>query len=337
MSLLAKSLGVKKLPEDILRIDKKNCRIYGPCGVGERALYLNGKYIERRYYVIWSEVSRLYKRVAMSRGGFTGKGVFASVPFLVADLKDGSSREFAFKNEADVDNLLNDVKTNHPGIPTLSESAEQKLAASESAERERYLKELSRDASDAVCKLEEDREYLEQNTRLSEALTSAAKQKRIADKLPLSFKLIGFAQLAVGIAAVLYGLFCLVMNKAYAVYFILGGGAALFIALSTGAFPGKRYSKTKAQEDWDAALDAMREYLKDKPDFFLPAQYAHPVVIERIIRIIREGCTADADEAFHIMKNELKALDNTVMVSQKEYDEVVKIKPLFLVCDYRDE
>ena len=36
------------------------------------------------------------------------------------------------------------------------------------------------------------------------------------------------------------------------------------------------------------------------------------------------------------MKKDLKALNNTVKVSQSEYDEVVKIKPLFLVCDYAD-
>ena len=37
------------------------------------------------------------------------------------------------------------------------------------------------------------------------------------------------------------------------------------------------------------------------------------------------------------MKKELKALNSSVKVSQSEYDEVVAIKPLFLVCDYQDE
>ena len=41
--------------------------------------------------------------------------------------------------------------------------------------------------------------------------------------------------------------------------------------------------------------------------------------------------------ALALMKEDLKALNSSVTVSQKEHDEVVRIKPLFLVCDYQDE
>lgn len=54
--------------------DKKSCKRYGPCGVGEQALYLNSFFIDRRYYVALESVRRVFKRVAMSKGGFTGKG-----------------------------------------------------------------------------------------------------------------------------------------------------------------------------------------------------------------------------------------------------------------------
>ena len=37
------------------------------------------------------------------------------------------------------------------------------------------------------------------------------------------------------------------------------------------------------------------------------------------------------------MKKELKALNSTTRVTQSEHDEVVSVKPLFLVCDYQDE
>ena len=37
------------------------------------------------------------------------------------------------------------------------------------------------------------------------------------------------------------------------------------------------------------------------------------------------------------LEEDLKALNSSVTVSQKEHDEVVRIKPLFLVCDYQDE
>ena len=68
----------------------------------------------------------------------------------------------------------------------------------------------------------------------------------------------------------------------------------------------------------------------------MPAQYAHPIVLERMIRTLREGKAKTTAQAYTTMKKELKALNNTVKVSQSEYDEVVKIKPLFLVCEYQD-
>ena len=36
------------------------------------------------------------------------------------------------------------------------------------------------------------------------------------------------------------------------------------------------------------------------------------------------------------MKDELKAVNSDVTVSQTEYDEIVTIKPMFLLCGYED-
>ena len=71
-------LGMAKLDRLELEADKKACRKIGPCGVGKKALYLNSFYIDRRYYLPYGSISRVFKRVAMSSGGFTGKGMFAS-------------------------------------------------------------------------------------------------------------------------------------------------------------------------------------------------------------------------------------------------------------------
>lgn len=73
-------LGNTTLPPEVLKADKKSCKRYGPCGVGEQALYLNSFFIDRRYYVALESVRRVFKRVAMSKGGFTGKGAFGSIP-----------------------------------------------------------------------------------------------------------------------------------------------------------------------------------------------------------------------------------------------------------------
>lgn len=36
-----------------------------------------------------------------------------------------------------------------------------------------------------------------------------------------------------------------------------------------------------------------------------------------------------------VLKEDLKALNSSVVVEQEEYDEIVAIKPMFLVMDYR--
>ena len=68
-------LGNTTLGREELAADRKSCKRFGPCGVGEKALYLNSFFIDRHYYVALSSVRRVFKRVAMSKGGFSGKDV----------------------------------------------------------------------------------------------------------------------------------------------------------------------------------------------------------------------------------------------------------------------
>lgn len=67
----------------------------------------------------------------------------------------------------------------------------------------------------------------------------------------------------------------------------------------------------------------------------LPARYAHPIVLDRMIRILREGRAQSKEEALDVLKADLRALTADVQVEQEEHDEVVVIKPLFLVSDYQ--
>ena len=71
-------LGMAKLDPQELEADKKACRKIGPCGVGKKALYLNSFYIDRRYYLPYGSITRVFKRVAMSSGGFSGKSMTAA-------------------------------------------------------------------------------------------------------------------------------------------------------------------------------------------------------------------------------------------------------------------
>lgn len=330
-------LGNRTLTAEALKADRKACIKFGPCGVGKEALYMGTNYISRCFYIPWREIKRVFKRVAMSQGGFSGKGTFGALAYLVVQFGNGKERQSRFRHEADVDRLLAMVEMQHPNIPTHSAKAERKLADAEAFEENRYLKELGPDAAEAVHMLTDAKVYLEQRPSLSNMLTSTAKQKRIVDNIKPAYFAAGTVLAVLCILSVVYGIYGLIRHSDYAAYFIIGGAAFFLFALSANMLPNKWNSKKKGQQDWDDAVGSMRAFLAERPDFPVPAQYAHPIVLERMIRVLREGKAKSVQQAYTVMKRELKALNNTVKVSQQEYDEVVKIKPLFLVCDYKDD
>ncbi len=218
-------IGKKTLDEEKLKTDKQGCRKFGPCGVGKEALYLGGRFIDRRYYIPWKEVKRVFKRVAMSAGGFSGKGLFGSMAFLVVQF-GGEEKECPFKFEADVDRLLACVEQEHPDIPTHSVKAQNKLAKAEAAEEARFLKELSPEASAAVETLKADKDFLEIRPSLCASLTDMAKLKRVADNISPTYRAVGTIVGVIGIAAVLYGLYGVFTHSPIALYLLIGGGAA---------------------------------------------------------------------------------------------------------------
>ena len=337
MGFFTVPLTASRLPEDVLERDKKECKRFGPCGVGREAIYLNGRFLDRRFYAVWSDIKRVHKRVALSKGGFTGKGIFGALPFLFVEFKDGRAREFPFKVEADVDNMLAAIEAEHPEIPTYSEAAKAKLEQAEAEERALYVDNLSDEALSSIEQLESDMEFLNERVSLSEALTSAAQQKRVTDNYPIQYKVIGSILGYGGLLVTVYGLYALIFHKPHPFYFIAFGVAAFFFALASNTMPNKWNNKRVSDEEWAKTLEQMRVHLREKPDFALPAQYAHPTVMLRTIRVIKHGRAESIEDAFAIMKEDLRALNSSVTVSQKEHDEVVKIKPLFLVCDYKDE
>ena len=121
-------LGPVHLDPSELAADKKNCRHFGPCGVGEKALYLNSFYFDRRYYLPYGSITRVFKRVAMSKGGFSKRGVFASIPYLVVEYDGGKQKQCNFKYEEQVDQLLACLEKTHPEIKLVSADVEKRLA-----------------------------------------------------------------------------------------------------------------------------------------------------------------------------------------------------------------
>ena len=330
---MTKALSRSQLPKETLSADKKACRRFGPCGVGEQALYLNSFWFERFYYVPIAAVRRVFKRVAMSQGGFTGKGAFGTIPYLVVEYDDGQEKQCTFKKEEDVDLLLAHLAAVHPEIPGLSRDGERRLAEKAAKEARRYVKELTPQAEKTRQELEQAKAVLQKKPELTAKLSAAAKAKRIEDRSNHAYRWVAMAIMLAGFVALIYGIRSLVQKDSSGLYFLLLGLAAIFLFSGLHVFPTAKNNRKAIEKDWRDSIAAMERALPI--GFPVPACYAHPIVLDRMIRVIREGRAQTAPEALAQVKEDLKALTADVQVEQEEHDEVVAIKPMFLLQDYR--
>lgn len=328
-------LGEVSLPKEELLNDKKNCRKFGPCGVGEKAVYLNSFYIDRKYYIPISSIQRIFKRIAMSKGGFTGKGVFGTLSYLVVVYENGKEKQCNFKHEEDVDRLLAYIEEEFPDIPVHSLAAEQKLA-----EKKRWLEEKKREKKVSeetkvnLSKLEQAEKYLKNQSDLYMNLSLAAKKKRTYDRSNPTYKWVVLAIVIMGAAAFIYGIYALTTHAGFGMYFLLFGLAAIFLFAGANVLPTSKNNRKYIENQLSGAIEQMEEYIKKYPEFPIPAHYAHPIVLQRMQEIMREERAKTIPEALQVLKSDLKALNSDVVVEKEEYDEIVAIKPMFLVMDY---
>lgn len=327
-----KQLGKVSIPQQVANEEKKTCQRFGPCGIGKEAIYLNSFYIERRYYLPIKSVKRIFKRVAMSKGGFTGRGMFASIPYLVVEYDNGQVKQCNFKREDDVDMFLERFSRIRPDVPLHSVEAERKLKAKAEREAARYLKELTPEAQAAWDELERAKTRLTNDPARSNRLARAARNKRRNDQSNPAYKWVALAIVIAGVLAAAYGVYTLVTHDRTGIYWTLLGLAAVFFFAGAHVLPTARNNRKAIDGEWEAARAAMADVIG--PDFPVPPQYAHPVVLDRMIRVIREGRAQTVPESFEVMKKDLKALNSSVQVEQEEYDEVVLVKPMFLLCNY---
>ena len=331
-------LGMAKLDRLELEQDKKACRKIGPCGVGKKALYLNSFYIDRRYYLPYGSISRVFKRVAMSSGGFTGKGMFASMAYLVVEYDGGKQKQCNFKDERDVDKLLEVLAKEQPQIPLLSEAGEQALQKKEAEKAARKLPELTDEAKHSVTVLRKAKEYLEEKPELAEELSAAERRKRAQLQSKPVYRYVALAIFVFGIVSAAYGLYAVTnLLGNYGIYFALFGFAAIFLFSSYNMLPTARNNNNAIMKRADKAEAAMAEYVKHYPNgaFPVPSCYAHPIVLKQMTDAIEEGRAVTVPEALDAVEARLKSLNADVQVEQEEYDEIVQIKAMFLNHDYQ--
>lgn len=171
-------LGREALDRDVLVKDRKSCKRFGPCGVGEKALYLSSFYRSCRYYLPYGGITRVFKRVAMSKGGYSHKGVFASIPYLVVEYDGGKEKQCTYKYEEQVDQLLACLKQRRPEIKQVSAASEAKIAARAQEEAARPRPELTEEARDTLKALKAAEAVLEKRPDLYLELSKSARQKR---------------------------------------------------------------------------------------------------------------------------------------------------------------
>ena len=333
MALTPVRLGNTALPQDKLSADRKDCKRFGPCGVGHAALYLNSYFLDCRYYIALQDVRRVFKRVAMSKGGFTGSGLFGSIPYLVVEYGDGAQKQCTFKREEDVDSLLDYLAQLLPNIPTHSVQAEQRLAQKAREEAHRYLDQLTPEAQEARQQLEKARKFLAGYPELTDRLSAAAKAKRVNERTNPAHKWVALAIVLAGLVAAVYGIMAWRRHEDFGMYFTLLGLAVVFLFSGTQVIPTMKNNRKSVTSAWENAQKAVANVLPE--NFPLPARYAHPIVLDRMIRVLREGRAQSVPEALDVVKADLKALNADVQVTQEEYDEVVAIKSMFLVSDYQ--
>lgn len=328
-------LSCEQLTPSELTEDKKNCRHFGPCGVGEKALYLNSFYFERRYYIPFSSITRVFKRVAMSKGGFSRKGIFAAIPYLVVEYDGGKQKQCNFKYEEQVDQLLVCLEKTHPEIKLISADAEKRLAERERQRAVRKKPDISPQARKNIQSLQAAADYLDRRPELALELSQSAQRKRAYLCSNPSYRWVALVITLMGVIALVYGVYLFTQHGSFAMYFTLFGLAAIFMFSGASVLPTARNNKTTIMDRARKAQQAMEGYISSYHDFPLPARYAHPIVLKRMQRAIENGQVIWPADALDVVKKDLKALNSSVEVDQEEYDEVVAIKAMFLNEDYQ--
>ena len=205
----------------------------------------------------------------------------------------------------------------------------ERLAAKKKA------KVLTKEAQENIAVLENCMQYLNKNEELSIALSAGAKRKRVYDRSNPAYKWVALSITLLGAAALLYGIYALITHAGFAMYFLLFGLASIFFFSSANVLPTARNNKKYIETHLEQAVDEMQQYIRQYPDFPVPAWYAHPVVLKRMIDIMQEGRATTIEKALEVLKSDLKALNSSVAVEQEEYDEVMAIKPMFLIREYQ--
>ena len=105
MYIPPKALSEKTLSPEILRPDRVTCTHYEDFGLGDKALYVGMYGFGRVGYIPFSAITRVYKRLGVTKGFFEQGKIYGTLSYLVIRF-EGKEKVFRFTREEDLDALL---------------------------------------------------------------------------------------------------------------------------------------------------------------------------------------------------------------------------------------
>lgn len=187
-----------------------------------------------------------------------------------------------------------------PDIPRHSVEAERRLREKAEREAKRYLKQLTPQAQPPGRHWSRPSSCWRSTRSRPAKLSTAAKAKRVNDRSNPAYRWVALAIIVAGIAAVVYGIMALIRGENVGVYFALFGLAAIFFFSGAHVLPTAKNNKKAIAQEWERSISDVAALLPG--GLPVPARYAHPVVLQRMIRVLREGRAQSVGEALNVMK-----------------------------------
>ena len=216
----------------------------------------------------------------------------------------------------------------------MSKRAEESLRKEEEEEKAKLLPKLSEEAEKAVSEIEEADRLLREREELCKNLAVRAKQERMVQNTNPYYGHFALLLFFGGLLCLLSaGIFYKNGDQSHAI--VLFGFFLMLFLVGFRVRPTGRQNKEEVEREYEESIRKMKDSLPE--DFPIPARYAHPVCLLWMKQNILEGKAETLASSYELLKKELKELDSTKQVSQKVYDWLVVIKPMFMAAEYRDE
>ena len=109
MYIPPKALSEKTLSPEILRPDRVTCTHYEDFGLCDKALYVGMYGFGRVGYIPFSAITRVYKRLGVTKGFFEQGKIYGTLCYLVV-CYDGKQKAYRFTHEENLDALLDVIR-----------------------------------------------------------------------------------------------------------------------------------------------------------------------------------------------------------------------------------